>query len=607
MTWNAGELTFSGSDSPKGYSNGTVEFTSATPYTPGLSQVSLVIVNNKNGVNASKILPVGNASQLTNVEFKGVYSINGNTVKKVETLTEGDKIDNLYLVYAGKDQYGMTSTDGASLTVNVASATGLTTNNKFEVVTVDGAKVIAKKLAVANGATVSATGNIAAAGSVTVLAVNTKNGNTDSQTLEVVAKVKIDSFTVSADVIYGGTKNPLNYTAIDTEGKEVTSFAAIDALINGMTSFDNKNGYKSYTDEKGNALTVPHVTVERAADGTAKLFYNAEDNKNTIAVPAILTFMSDTMKVSTVQLSVQENPRVVAISGVKDGVALAKTASTGSITIAQGDMLFVDQYGNAITDAQKTKNVQFYVAPAENLNGTCAKEDDRVTAVNVTPVDKKVSASTTVTASVSDVTGSDYSFNIALATIEDVTGYAIGDITLKEAGSEFTPAVTGNYNGVKVSLVAGADFVVRRPGEDDGAKAKVAKIDGAAVKTENGNVSVVIANKAGTVISKSYEYSNAPRKATTVKLVKNPSGITLGAEAKTATFKSQVEVADQYGNTTDDYTPYITISGFTADDTIEGNSTLNVKVTIKNPAVNTVHAVYNYGTVTAEFDIVVNH
>ncbi len=562
------ELTFSGSDTPVGSNNGTVKFTSAGQYTPGLSQVSLVIVDSKNGVNVSKILPVGGEAMLSTVEFKGVYSINGSTIKKVDALTEGDATTNLYLVYAGKDQYGMTSTDGAALTLNVASATGLTTDNTFVVKTIDGAQVIAKKL----------TGTLARGGAVTILAVNTKNGNTDSQSLEVAAKVKIDSFTVSADVVYGGKDNVLNFTAIDTQGNEVTSYNAIKALL-AMSSFDNTNGSK--------------VKVARNADGTAKLIYTAASNNATIAVPAVLTFMSETMKVSTVQLSIQPNPVVAAISGVKKTVALAKTVSGNSIEIAQGDMLFVDQYGNAITDAAATAKVKFNVAANDALAGT----GDNQTAVSVTGTK---SASTTVIARVDGLDGSEYSFDIALAGLEDVSGFAISDIALKEAGKTVDPTVTGSYNGVTVTLVAGSDYTIRNNDVPT-----IAASEG--VKTKDGSVTVVIGNRAGSIISKAYEYSNAPQAAKTVALVQNPAGINAGSAAVTADFTAQVEVKDQYGNVHTDFVPYLTISGFAAEDVIDGNSTKTVSLTVNNDATNSVHVVYNYGSVSAEFDIVVNH
>ncbi len=71
--------------------------------------------------------------------------------------------------------------------------------------------------------------------------VNTKRGLLSSGTYDVIDDVVIKSVSISPkDGIYNGKENEMEYSIVDADGKEVTSYAILKALVKFNTDADSE-------------------------------------------------------------------------------------------------------------------------------------------------------------------------------------------------------------------------------------------------------------------------------------------------------------------------------------------------------------------------------
>ena len=594
---------------------GKVTFSNgSTPYTLGLSTVALSIVCKTNGVNYVKVLNVEGSPKLAETEFKGVYKLNAKTGKYEEaevSVNSASILNQYYLVFAAKDQYGMQAADSvtgggvASLQVNLSSVTSL------KVGTGEAWSALANKLGdytayIAYPLDKEATATLRA-GEVSVLGVQLTDGKTVTGKFTVAEKQLIDTLTVTATgYVYGGQDNVLEFTALDQEGKEV----------------------KDYDTLKNFTFTDTRLSFEPKADGTAKLVYDTPENTQTIDTPAVLTWLSQTNKFGQANISIKPNRVLKAVIGVVSGKTLAMT--TGTTTLAAVDFIYQDQYGNAVTvdddlalvaghSANKTITITttsdqsaFSTAPARGTTVGAVATD---TAMKVNVIRNAVSAgSISFKVAIDGVAASDYTFSISNVDLANVSNFEIGDINrvkvTSAAGADASFKVFGYTNGTKVELVEGTDYSVH--GSTKTAPT-IADSEGSKVKEQE--VVVIIANAAGTTLTKKFEYSNAPAAPVTVtanpKYV-GPVAATKNNNVTTSSFTTSgygstnvVLVTDQYG-AHGSFSPRVTFSGFSADATVTGNGTTDAEIKWSTDGYKSVNVKYVYDNgVTFETTVVV--
>ncbi len=500
-------VTATGSDNATINPKGRVVFTNANGYTMNLSQVSLALVCNTNGVNATKVLTVGEASKLASVELKGLYKLQSG--KYVEaTLNEGadnSTLPNIKLVFGAKDQYGRAyQVQDAKLTVNLLSTTGLACATDTSIdVDGDGVNELAFKLKLAD----SWTGKLGA-GDVQVMTVCLNNGAQTKDTITVKANVKIDSLTITEkDGVYGGQDNELSFEALDTTGKAVTDFATLKALNSKFAG--------------GQPRFV------RNADGSAKLMYVAAANNTTVNTPAVITFLSDTGKFSTCNISIQPNCVPKAIIGIKDS-AVRGFITGGNISITRADLDIQDQYGNIMKESTSAGNslinvvtVSAVVVGTDNVgvttNSTRAYNGVLVSASTPRGETKK----TTIKVAIDGVDGSDFTFDVYFTAIDDLTDFTVGDLKyVQAAGSVLNleapvndtvagGKVYGFYNGAKVRLQP-TDYVIFNNATANTYSVTVPAINATSegYVEKDGKFTVRINNSLATEIVKEYKYSN---------------------------------------------------------------------------------------------------
>ena len=332
-------LTVSGTDNPTlDPSNHKITFSrtsTGSAYIIGRDIVNVVLVHTETGVTASATLTISNEPAVETLTFEGVYNVDG------KTLTDDIDLDNdeFYLLYSAVDQYGATYKDYKNIAVNnsngssdlhvsVAGASNLkAADNAFKKITKDGKEYIGVKLAV------QTTTEDLRAGTSSVMAIATTSGKTTTNDVVVNAGNKARTITVSQPTtLAAGEKTELTYTALDANGKEVTSYDALkDVEISGTS-----DALKWEKDAKtGNAKLV--------FDGT-KINNPGKNNK----AYASYTLKTVDNKFSNVQLTISETARPVSVTGLKD--ITGKVTSGASVTVKVKDLQIEDQYGRIMDE-----------------------------------------------------------------------------------------------------------------------------------------------------------------------------------------------------------------------------------------------------------------
>ena len=354
----AAKIQVSGSDNAQKIQNGKIDFTSTSVngYQLNLSQISVAIVDTETGVNTSAILTAGEASKVWEIEYKGLFDITKR--KFVETITDADKLANYAVLYAAKDQYGApiaTEESFNQLQVNLISITGVNTVTK-KIITIGDDEYYAFTL---KGTKNTPDDTADRPGEVTVQSVVANNGKMGSNKFNVVASTKVDTLTVRAGAlgVYEGQDNWLDFTALDANGKEITSWDALREL-NDSKYIQN---YKVPS-----AGSEAQLRFMKKSDGKVGLKYNpgasvVGSTIDTASVTQILTFVSQTNKFSQANLTVSKKRHPVTIVGIASDTVRGVTATKANrdFVIKASKIKFQDQYGNLMT-ADEIKNVGDY-------------------------------------------------------------------------------------------------------------------------------------------------------------------------------------------------------------------------------------------------------
>ena len=582
-------INVSGSDNAKMGVRGEIKFSNTVGYQLNLSRLTVSVVDTESGVNANAILTIGEMAKLWDVEYKGLY--NTSTRKFVENIADNDKLENFSVLYKAKDQYNNDfATDKAlsprlQLQVNAISVTGVILSDA-KIVTIGDEKYISYKLVNAINTDETAT----RAGEVTLQSVVLNNGKTATSKFNVVSSTKVDTLNIRTGAlgVYEDQENWLDYTALDANGKEITSWEKLREL-------NNSQNLKDY----------PKLQFVKKDDGKVGLLYkpgNVGATSNT-SVTQVLTFISQTNKFSTSTISVRNKRVPSTILGLSSDAARGTTRGH-ALTVKSGDIRFQDQYGNSMTadevkgsaESGKSYKIKVTLGDATNFtnNTTTATDitgsDDTIINLAAAAGTKSGSSKVTLEFIYGD-TGSatndkpvpsseDKTVEMYAAVLADMSNFAIKDPGLRPASNlddpsniidhsneGFEPTVFGYYAGQKISLAKTDDFTVYGATSSAPTYAPVPTIDKDLKNTvvEKTKVRVIINDNKGTEVEREFSYSNEARKISKVEL--KDGVVKLGAynAAKGwADIKGSFNVKDQYGSTVPDANvdPYITFSDF---------------------------------------------
>ena len=611
----AARLSISGSDgvASNAAPKGKVVFRApgTTKYQLNFSKLSLTIVDLDSGVNASAILTAGEQSKVWEVEYKGLWNV--TTRKKVESISQADKLVDYRLLYKAKDQYNNEFSEefkttaippeAIQINLNLVGITGVTAVANPEVITIDGEKVYSFKLT--NPA--STNGTATREGEVTAQTVVINNGKTTTNKFNVTSSGKIDTLTVRAGAlgVYDNQENELDYTALDVNGKPVTNWEFFKELNDAQYIKD------------------ANVRFVKKDDGKIVLVYhpvNAVSGGDNASITQILTFMTKTNKFSMANVTVRATRKPVTILGLASDQARG-VAKGQDLTIKANKIRFQDQYGNNMSAADVARVTGYKIKVTLTNPMTAAGAIDNVFALKTTvgtnldpstgiPVlpSKTASAVVNVTASDSEVIalvrGTDAN-HTATAKVElelqdasgkvkgsenktvdlhyvdlkDMTSFKVETPELVAAANDeikvgnsdkgFAVEVFGYYAGEKISL-ADTDYSVFGADAATPKLMPVQKIDTAkeGIVTKKDKGRVIVNDGKGTTVDVEFNYSNAPRKVAKVNFGDTETTMTAAGTPLTWAHLSadnatgmKITVEDQY-EAPSTVAPYITFSDF---------------------------------------------
>ena len=607
----AARIQVSGSDNATMVSRGVIEFTTtvAGGYQLNLSKFSVAVVDLETGVNAQAVLTAGEASKVWETEYKGLY----DTTKRkfVESITDADKLANYSVIYKAKDQYGNPLVNDANkkeIQLNLISVTGVITDvNAVKVITIADEDYYAFPLKEASGKETASR-----PGEVSVQSIVINNGKAENHKFEVVSSTKVDTLNVRSGAlgVYASQDNFLDFTALDANGKEVTSWDVLKELNDSKYIQNYANG----TGGDGRKLMFV-----KKSDGKVALVYNpgtVAGATGTSSVTQVLTFVTKTSKFSTATIAVRAKRVPTTILGLASDAARGVTKGQ-ELVVKSGKIRFQDQYGNNMSasevkaSAEATKSYKIKVTLLDDNNFTqvgtgitnITGGNDEIIKLTAKPVAKSgstkvklelyynLTATATVAADDKVKSSEDKTVEMSVALLEDMSNFAIEDPGLRPAknldaaaAKGFEPSVIGYYNGDKISLAKTQDFTVYGAIAPDLTFAPVPEIDPAEKKTvvEKTKVRVIIADNKGTEVEREFSYSNEARKVNKVEM--DNTTITVADDAAKAwnDIKASFTIKDQY-DAEIVKVPYITYSDYDTNQVeVANNGTSTATVKVKN-------------------------
>ena len=616
-------IQVSGSDNARAEGRGKIKFTTSVAggYQLNLSKISVAVVDLDTGVNTSAILTTGEASKVWETEYKGLYNI--TTRKYVENINDADKLANYVLIFSAKDQYGtsIVSSDTAKqIQVNLLGITGVITDGA-RTITIGDDDYYAFPLKNATSTTTNTVETASREGEVTVQTIVVNNGKTETKKFNVVASSKVDTLNVRAGAlgVYAEQNNWLDFTALDANGKEITSWDVLSEL-NSQTYIKN----------------YPSVKFAKKSDGKVGLLYSAgpiSTATDTGSVTQVLTFVTKTNKFSTANIAVRAKRHPISILGLVSGTTRG-TTSGQALGIKAEKIRFQDQYGNNMTaddikgeykvavtlenESDKAEDLAFKFAnrPAAVVSTSqaidLAGNGTMVVSLSAMAIPTK-SAISKVTLSLLEKKGSNFekvdssedrTFEVYNARLKDMSSFAIEDPGLRAAYNldkapadlvsqkGFEPSVIGYYAGEKISLAKVQDYTVYGASPAGSTFAPVPSVDDekdTAVK--KAIVRVIINDNKPTTVEREFSYSREARKVnkttfdnTTIKLASVEANWTTLA----ASFGAVVK--DQYDDKVTDKKPYVTFTDFTKEDgvTVKKNGTTDTTIAISKDVTLTI-------------------
>ena len=613
----ASRVTVNGSHSASG-SMGKITFkadsTDATKkFQLNIDRVSVAIVDLNTGKSVNGFLTIGNKASMAEVKYEKLF--NNSKREIVDSINDGDKLENFSILFSAVDQYGNEfdlDEGGKQLVVSVLGVTGVSVDqNKIKLIEYKNKKYYAYQLK-----NVDNSKETARAGEATIQAVVVNNGKTSSDKFNVVASSKIESLRIweGNDGVYQGKINKLNFTAYDGKGKEVTAWSSFEELMKD-NRFTTDTRFK-FDREDGKIVLKFDLSKEKTLDGT-----------NTVQQPFVFRTMNDTNPVS-VTLTVRAQKKPATVIGLKSDVKRGVVAGR-ALSLTADDFRYQDQYGNLMSASEVVAAGSYKMAVEYKVNdgnhpafaeltggtGTLATDKKQTLSTAIMKKDTPVVPLTAGAAGAVDLSGditvqltdnaavanniggsktfSVYSVPLAKMTSFDVkVPDLVPSADVKDVGSDAATEaekglkvkVIGRYageeielkNDVKVNTAGNAyegetDFKVLDPSDKPeatvdnkdktyGQYAKVPTLkDEKTVVTKKGMVEVVIADAMGTHLKKEFTYSNAARVVKSAEY--NGEDVELAAGNNDITWTqiaSKFTIKDQYGKTV--VVPYVTFS-----------------------------------------------
>ncbi|MBB3110752.1 methionine-rich copper-binding protein CopC [Paenibacillus phyllosphaerae] len=508
-------------------STGTLKLTSTTAYEEG-DTVTVTTLDSDTNTFASAVLTVSAPAKVSEITIDQLYNEDN------DTLDVGDTAGDFSLVLTAKDQYGMNITDPSFF----AKDTVVSVSNT-SVVNVDGGASTPNvtydesldKL-VLGLVEPTTNNNKMTAGTSKVTIVSKTTGKLASFDVVVKEDVMVDTISLSAPTVAAaGSSISVPFSAIDQDGKEMTSVDELTAGVSSITLSDGKS--------LGNGISFKKDLA------TGKVNINVEAIANTGTYT--MTVITGTNKVSTLKLVVTDAKVPTTISTVTD---LTKTFAID----AEGEFDFdnitiLDQYDSEITPTwgSGANEYRLTVTPS---NGYLTYEDGSGGALTELTDGGVFVANTKGTTTVDlvlqqNVSGvwtnvADYSFKTKVVEKDDIKSYELTDIStllndgatgytsdhdrtvvvngLLSDGSKVTVPTTENYYTITTSNPT--DLTVT-----DGVL--TASYDGADFD-DNGNLTetvfVTVNDSKGTVLEKTVTVSNNAVKYTKLELVDGTYG-----------------------------------------------------------------------------------
>ena len=495
--------------------------------------IPVVIINKDTGINLSKNVKLSARSAISEINIKGFYNKDGKTYSE-----DTAKTDDFYLLVDMKDQYGEQITEAKfdeDLLLTVGGGlTGLdkvlTKTNKTEKVTVDGVDYFGIKL------DKSTSTNKVSAGTATVLLISKLTGDNAQANLTVADGVKVAKFSAApTGLVLANADNVFEFTAVDTYGNTVENPTEALFAEDGVPA-----GFKF----KKNAKT-----------GKTELIYNP----GTKTGLQVVTFITATREVTTLQFTIKDEAKPTTIVGLKDVVT--GVISGQSITIEAKDIKFEDQYGQEYTK-DVTDGITFTLADGtvfSGSNGTYVAAESGDQKLTITYEKDKVKSEYTTTLSARSI---DDLNNFKVTTDYKVKGSHDGESNITEKLK-----VTGtSSDGTVITLPAGSGSAL---GFTSSKK-----------ETKDVKVTVIIDNKAGTALESTVQVSNENPVATKVKEATTPVTIKKGEAFTAEAARKALEVTDQFGEEYTATTTRVKFSGLGDKDTVKDNNTANAELTL---------------------------
>ena len=530
---------------------------------------TIVLVDKNTGVNTSATVTVSAAATASEATVVGTYN---TASSKIESITAGANLGNYYILLSIKDQYGDdVSADDFAGVANISLAGGLTKvalsdpnnmNNTLTSITVDGTEYVAIKLATAT----------AVAGTYTMTIVNTKKGLLSSGTYEVADSVVVSSVSIAPkNGAYNNTDNEMEYSIIDKDGKEVTSYAVLKSLVD-----------------------VEHSKWEKNSDGTAKLVYTpivsisgTSDTASTLDTVVVKANepTSTNYIVKTFTFTVSKERKIKTAQGLASGVSTS-VAINNKLEIALNKIIYADQYSNKVTSddtAIYASNVKIG-AIAANATGCSIRIDpidgafDAVAGISADGKKLEFQSTKAGTANVylkysdkesspvsATTTNYDFKFTVTATDTGSVAASSLkinsvnGGFTVSGSGIALTPSdieVVGTIGGAQTKIPT-SQYVVKSISNNSFTDAE----KNAGTKTKTATVTVQVttwdANNNPTETELTADYQVSVEGASVYKLIgtdatqltsatKN-AAVTAGALQKCFTFEDQYNTNSSAG------------------------------------------------------------
>ena len=527
---------------------------------------TVTVVDSKTGVNKTVDVVYSAPAKASKVEVVSLYNVNSG--KKLESLTAGDKAGNIKLALKFTDQYGAELavkdvTDSKTINVSLAAGTtGIDLDKAADTVTIDDKEYYAISFK-----------NDLKAGSFQLTIVNSQVGLLDNLKFDVAAGTVIKSFSVSADEdIYAGEQATLSYTAIDAEGKEVTSYDVID---------------KAFKNDSGVRVLPAGVDIEKQKDGSAKITYKYKNGLSDVenkdkdnlrgSDNTTLTFQvyPNSTNIIVVNTAIRVNQKRVfwEVSGVNSDKAVAGVTGE-KLSFKAEDFKISDQYGNTLSKDKINELIS-----ATNAIKVADEDSDAswtVTATELkTKADKftinvgsknsaKVKVYATAVPAVEVAKNNGYVLTLSQANADKASNFEIkwnndGLNTFCVSGAALTATsiknkftVVGKVGGKTVTIPTDNYAVTGLTGGDCLGNPNGTGNDKAEKKTVEGTVTVNVSTKddnnkfVTTEISAKFTASNEDAKLASIK--KNDDSVAAKSDMTVADLAKCFNLKDQYGN-----------------------------------------------------------